>query len=987
MTLKTSLIITGDSETAQKAVDDLKASVDKLGGAARGAVAPANDLGGAQADVARGAAIAAGAIGQATSATTGATAAGRELSTAQGAVAQSTSGLTAQMVALKAGQIVVSEASQMLAGVLAGAVAGAVGAVITGVVTLGVELATEALRADQARSASAALAGALADLDAAQRGSAKSARDVAAAHYAAAAAKVEDAIRTRQLIAAQLSSARADLEASRIRATAPGQRGELGALALDNSSSQVARLETEIATQDKVIATLRQTLRIRAQPVLQGMASGAVDANVAATRRFESAVSALDSRMQAGKISGRAYREEYARLLTQREQDTASTGRATASVGRHTGAVRSSSAAVRDHTKSINDNDAAQRQLTQDLQGAIAKYDPARKAAADYAEELERIDRLVSAGKLSADQGTSYMVAAMGALSGALSKVAEDRFTDVFGAGAVEKAEQEMWGLLTAYREAPDALGDIADATREAAAAQQDLMRMAAGAIDAIVIGGEKAGDVIDRLAKSIASAAIEAAVFGTGPLAALLKGGIGAGVPVAGTPIAAANANQAAADAIGTSVSKSMDRVFGAGGGFAVTLRNAGLGYAAGGATGSPLGGAIGGVVGGKVAEKVLSGVLGSWAGPLGSIAGGLLGGVIGKLFAPKAQPGGATVSAVNGQAAMSGTVGSDRAGIQAGSGLAGSVAQTINQVVSALGGSVGNFNVSIGKYKDDLRVNVNGRPLGGVTGSGAVGFGSDENAAVNYAAAQAIAQGAVQGVSDAVAKALRSSTDIDAALKEALKVQDIEVLMGGIGGQIEKAFKDFEATAKERVRIASQYGFDVVAIEKRNAEDRAKIAADLLKGQVGSLQQLIEEMTHGSLFEGTAVDRIAALKTEIEKAKADLTAGVSGAGDTLAGLYEQLNAASKAAYGSTGGYAADRTMILDSARAAIAQANAQIAEAQAKVSDPALAATNQALEENNDQNAEMLDALREQNDLLRAMIAAGGTGGGYDLAELARV
>ncbi len=253
----------------------------------------------------------------------------------------------------------------------------------------------------------------------------------------------------------------------------------------------------------------------------------------------------------------------------------------------------------------------------------------------------------------------------------------------------------------------------------------------------------------------------------------------------------------------------------------------------------------------------------------------------------------------------------------------------------------------------------------------------GTDEAAAITAAIANAIADGAVTGLSARVQRALQSKPDIDQALAEAVKVQNLELTMGGITAQIEKAFKDFETQAADRLRLAKTYGFDVLAIEKRNGEDRVKLAQQLAKSQVGGLQKLIEEMTSGSMFEGTAKDRLDAINVQITKAKADLDAGIEGAGDIYANLLQQRITASKDTYGTTSAYAADRTATLDEARNAIAQANARIAAASGgKVSDPALATTNagiavtnSALDENNDQNARMLAALERSNELLAAI------------------
>lgn len=350
------------------------------------------------------------------------------------------------------------------------------------------------------------------------------------------------------------------------------------------------------------------------------------------------------------------------------------------------------------------------------------------------------------------------------------------------------------------------------------------------------------------------------------------------------------------------------------------------------------------------------LGGAVGSFLPiPGGQVIGAIAGGLIGKLFGGGAKWGTQAVGSV-GKAGgnstdMQGNVG----------GAAGSIADSLASIAERLGGSVGSYSVSIGQMDNKWRVSTSGRTgklenkYGDVTN-----FGQDGDAALKFALVDAIKDGAITGVSEAVKRALASSGDAEKALSEALKVQDLEKLLGGIGGEINKAFADFERQAKERLRIASQYGFDVVKVEERNAQDRLKLSQQLLDQQVGSLQRLIDEMTSGSLFEGSAVDQRSAILADIDKAKAGIAAGTEGAADKLAGLFERLNAVSKDIYGTTGGFAADRTTILDQARDVIAQANQRIADAQAK-SDPALAATNAALDENNDQNAQIIALLRE--------------------------
>lgn len=407
-------------------------------------------------------------------------------------------------------------------------------------------------------------------------------------------------------------------------------------------------------------------------------------------------------------------------------------------------------------------------------------------------------------------------------------------------------------------------------------------------------------------------------------------------------------------------------------------------------GTIGSSIGGAIGQKVGEKFLSKGLESIasgLGSAAGPIGSIVGGLLGGVIGGIFATRPR-GSATVTQSN--VSASGNTDAVQSSLNT---IGGQLQQSIQTIADRLGGVVGNYEVGFGQYKDYYQVSRTGSDpfLGGTyyknKSPNALYDGKDAAAALSAAIADAVSDGAIQGISSRVAAALKSSSDIDKALREALKVQDLELALGGIGEELRRQFAQFEQQAKERLRIAGKYGFDVVAVEKRNAEDRLKLQEKLVKQQVGSLQQLIDELTAGSLFEGSAVDQRKALLDQIAKARADANAGVEGAADTLNQLLQQLNTVSKDAYGTTGGFSNDRQLILDIARDTIAQANKRVTDAQSKASDPALAETNTQLNESNDQLAKIASATGMSVELLRQIMARGGFGALGGLAAAARI
>ncbi|RQW45307.1 hypothetical protein [Novosphingobium sp. LASN5T] len=379
---------------------------------------------------------------------------------------------------------------------------------------------------------------------------------------------------------------------------------------------------------------------------------------------------------------------------------------------------------------------------------------------------------------------------------------------------------------------------------------------------------------------------------------------------------------------------------------------------------TGGSIGSAIGGALGGKLGEKVLAGGLtsiakglGSFAGPLGSILGGVVGGLLGGAF--KSTTKGYAVVTNSGVSSGGNNNELVQQAATSGSGLQ----STINQIAQQLGASVGNYSVSIGKRSSGwISVSASGSSQvadkswkQANVGGDLIYDGKDEAAAIAVAISNAIADGAISGISQKVQAALLSTKDIDGALREAVKVQDLELALGGVQAALEKEFRTFEQTAKDRLSLAQKYGFDIVEVEKLNAKERLGLSEKLLKEQVGSLQDLITEMTSGSLYEGSAVDQRKALLAQIETAKADVAAGVEGSADRLTSLYQQLNSVSKDVFGSTGGFAADRAAILDGAQQAVNLAKSQIADAQ-KATDPALKETNTQLDEVNGQLAKLV-------------------------------
>ncbi|MBA2718525.1 MAG: peptidoglycan DD-metalloendopeptidase family protein [Chloroflexi bacterium] len=361
----------------------------------------------------------------------------------------------------------------------------------------------------------------------------------------------------------------------------------------------------------------------------------------------------------------------------------------------------------------------------------------------------------------------------------------------------------------------------------------------------------------------------------------------------------------------------------------------------------------------------------------PGGDIIGSIVGSIVGGLF-KKTKKGSATITNVFDDPTAKGSFKKET------SALASGIQDTLLNLADALGGGLGSFAVSVGKRKDKFVVDPSGR--GKTKGGGTKKF-DDEADAIKFAILDAIKDGAVTGLSAAVQQALKSSDDLERSLKEALKVRDLEDLIGGLGNTLSRYFKDFDRQAAERVRIAKKYGLDLVAVERINAEERAKLVESVIQSRIGSLTKFRDDMKFGDLFEGDASTRRGALLGEITKVQAQAEAGSDGAADQLANLYRQLIETSKEAFGTAGPeLTSDRALAASGVDRVIEMENARIAQAQAW-NEASLAAAN----ENNTLTNETNDLLARNNALLDRMLGAFGvsssgvaSAGGGDLTMI---
>ncbi|HEX4738743.1 MAG TPA: hypothetical protein VH331_14390 [Allosphingosinicella sp.] len=181
-------------------------------------------------------------------------------------------------------------------------------------------------------------------------------------------------------------------------------------------------------------------------------------------------------------------------------------------------------------------------------------------------------------------------------------------------------------------------------------------------------------------------------------------------------------------------------------------------------------------------------------------------------------------------------------------------------------------------------------------------------------------------------------------------------------MGSGINKTFRDFETQAADRLRIAKQYGFDVVAIDKINAEQRLALDQQTMQQAVGSLQTLLSDLDTGDLAQGSLVDQIAKIKDQLTGTISDAMNGVDGAADKVAQFERDLIDKTKQAFGTAGPELAAAEDQAKSAAEQIIQAE----QDRIKAAEDASKATNDALNENNDQNAVMIQKLSNIEQLL---------------------
>lgn len=456
----------------------------------------------------------------------------------------------------------------------------------------------------------------------------------------------------------------------------------------------------------------------------------------------------------------------------------------------------------------------------------------------------------------------------------------------------------------------------------------------------------------------------------------------------------------------LGDEIISSLDKVFGNRGSFAKMLESAGIGSAAGqvflGSKGNNLGSAVGGILGevaGKALGKGLGGALGSAMGPIGSVLGGVLGGALGSAFS-KVSKGYAVVT----NAGV--TAGGNNADLTASSKTSGTGIQAaLNNIADQLGGSIGNYAVSIGKRSSGyIRVSASGssrvadKSFAKNGGSDLLYDGKDEAEAMRVALLNALQDGAIKGIREGSQRLLKAGGDIDSALRKALSFEgvfrDLKAIKDPVGSALDAVnlefrrlidvFKEAGASSAEYAQLEELYGIK-----------RADAVRDANERILGSLKGLKEYLTVGSDFYSLR-DRQAQAEAIYNPLKARVQAGDATAFDAFSKAAQDLLEIERQISGSTGAFYARADEIKALTDQAIAGKESQAA-AEAATDSPfaQLASQQQATTSAIDNQTQALIAalggrLDAINDNLitsvRAQLSAAAANGSTSLAMPAR-
>ena len=835
------------------------------------------------------------------------------------ATSLSTLPLTMKSVATVFGQQagqVVQAVSMMQGGAkgFIGFMAGPWGAVLTGAVTVLGMLASASLDSSDAQKeqekAANDLQNALKALDQAARQNVETEFSVKAAAYASAQAFRDQSREARELTIAKLKLAQADLQSRLASSRGPGTIGsDLQAMGAARVADDIGRLDSQIARQTTELQAFEVKVKQTELALVQRGVAVATDAAAKATWRYDVALARLNARFD--QVSKRDYAAELAKITQTRDTSLDAIRQSAANDNKGRGKTGAESgAADRKEERAAEQLRREDERRLQALKDIIQQeQDDVRLAgirteqgdlAADLAEARLKMEREFPhyANK------TAEEIARQLGISQEKAKI--DKAAYALAVGLREEkirtadAEREILDFLDQQNKQAQAI--FTEISKERAAQRREVEEM----IDELSYYLEDAfSGNFKNIWKQFENQGIQALANVAAQKTVSLLGG---------------NARDVLQTIVG----------------------GASLGAGAASMTGgSGLGGSIGGAVGGAISKEVLGQALGTFAGPFGSVVGGVLGGALGGLL-KKTTYGTAKLT---GNDASDVSVTGNNSGARSGaSGAARTVQEGLAQIADALGASVGDYLVSIGKYDDEWRVSTTGyagklnfKGDTSASGKGLHGFYDDEAGAIAFAIQDALSDGAIRGISAAAERILKSGQDLQAAIEKAVSIESIPKLLkqrldplGAALDEVDAKYKKLAATLKEGGASLDQIA-EAQKLWQLERADTIKSVGSLSDGLKSFLSSLkAGDSSPLSLREqqANALAALAPYRAAIEAGQAIDTNAFQEVAQTFLSVERQIN-------GSTQGYFSQYGMITGLLEKQIALIDAQASGADA-AADP---------------------------------------------------
>lgn len=713
-----------------------------------------------------------------------------------------------------------------------------------------------------------------------------------------------DALETRRQLDARLALIRAEIEGRRLQTFGTNDTREIGTQAY---LSQARALEALTEQNQARIETLNKAIRSGQSQIIAARIEELEKSNVAAEVAYRNDLKRIEGLAQANKISlddearqRLAAQRKYSESLkqAQADQDRQAPARAPRRLA-DSGSVREKASEQAADLRFVDQLTAKYQPLVyleqqraealERIKEAQARGAISQSAAAEFAVNINRdadqaklkllgdeafrlIDAAGLAGEAAGDAATSTIEKAVSA-----SGTAADQFLRIWDtarervqgslADTIDDLLSGKAGSISDFWKSFAAIGrrSIAETLAALVFSPQQGVTIPGIAGGGVNAGGSGATGVLSQLFNSSGS-----------PFGALTRGiedltsALGFG---GGSSLGQAGVN--ALDALGLAGGG------GAGGGIGGGLLSGLLGGGGGGGLlsgllgggGSLLGSAlpfvgaglsvldIAGVNVGKIfapVEKFIGGAfsgaatgasIGSIVPGIGTLIGGAIGGLVGgitSLFQPTKKSSSTLTIGEDGGLNLN-TTGTSSARRKTAETIANGLFRSLEALAGQLqtdlvsGVSVG----SIGTRKDKFVFDPTGR--GRTRGDGVLKFDTAE-AAQSAALFEALKKGAVE-LSEYGQRVVQTANDLNEATQKLQTVRAIEDLLGDpLTQPLSRQLQEFDATARAQLRVAREAGFNLVEVERKQGEARAKVIREYSDQATQSLQSALDQLQFGS-------------------------------------------------------------------------------------------------------------------------------------------